>query len=217
MCTGEPSHRVQIALTEMGSSVFSGALTTFLGVLVLVFGSVEITRIFAKLICMLILLSAFYGLVVSPVLLLYVGKKWKSISTIVDIELPTFKSYALPAQTSHLPTLPEASPGDAKKKMNCSLQQLHIDASCPDPRTSEYALKNAAALSSSMSVLPHHTSKLKTSFRSTARSSSTQTLPTNRHSVDIAPLYLAVKVRSDSEVPDTSVPLSGSIRCESSI
>ena len=69
---GTAEERVRFALTQMGPAVFSGALSTFLGILALGFGEVATSRIFFKLIFLLITFSAFHGLALSPVVLLYV-------------------------------------------------------------------------------------------------------------------------------------------------
>eukprot|EP01121_Diplochlamys_sp_Union-15-3_P002913 TRINITY_DN1274_c1_g2_i2.p1 TRINITY_DN1274_c1_g2~~TRINITY_DN1274_c1_g2_i2.p1 ORF type:complete len:367 (+),score=36.50 TRINITY_DN1274_c1_g2_i2:149-1249(+) len=66
--------RVILALEHMGSSVFSGALTSFLGILPLGFATHRTLIVFFKFFFSMFLLSMFHGMAVLPVLLSFLEK-----------------------------------------------------------------------------------------------------------------------------------------------
>lgn len=216
---------MKTALAQMGSSVFSGALTTFLGVLALVFGSVEISRIFAKLICMLIALSAFYGLVLSPIFLHYIGKKWNSISTTGCADSTPVDADGDKAERSDsvsVSVCPDFSSIADAKKQSISLQQLPIISDIMPPVSVSETPLSDSKLSASMTVLPQPSVTLKKSSKS--RSHSMQILSKSSSkkdvSADVPRLYLPSRVCSDGEAFDPfakPLPLSSSIRWESSL
>lgn len=65
--------RVAKALTEMGSSIALGGLTTFCGVMSLAAASSEVFRTFFKMFVGIIILGIIHGLVLLPVLLSWIG------------------------------------------------------------------------------------------------------------------------------------------------
>eukprot|EP00117_Sycon_ciliatum_P023871 scpid9671/ scgid20192/ Niemann-Pick C1 protein len=216
---GNPDERVVIALTQMGSSIFSGSLTTFLGLIALVFGSVEISRIFAKLICLLISLSAFYGLVLSPIVLLYIGRKWKPITPREQEEGEVARPATAETRATSdiLPVFYQV--GDRGEATNTSLPQLHPDPLKPPVAVTENDSK--APLSISLTTLTSSPAKHKANR---PKKSHSMRVLSNSHgaSQDFHPLYKAVKINSNGVVGrsasmHTNLPHSGSVRCESSL
>jgi Patched family len=66
---------IRTALGGVGSSVFAGSLTSFLGILGLAFSNHTILTVFFKFFFSVFLLAMFHGLMVLPVLLSYWGRR----------------------------------------------------------------------------------------------------------------------------------------------
>merc|ERR1719266_1187557 len=71
---GNKNRRIMVSLKHMLEPVFHGAMTTFLGIIMLAFSHFDfVVRYFFMVFTGLILLGVFNGLVFLPVLLLMVG------------------------------------------------------------------------------------------------------------------------------------------------
>lgn len=70
---GSGNLRVKNAIRAMGSSVFQGGFTTFVGVMMLSIASSTAFRTFFKMLLCTVVLGVYHGLVVMPVILSIVG------------------------------------------------------------------------------------------------------------------------------------------------
>ena len=66
-------HRVRMALCSMGSSVFHGAISTFLAIIILAFSKSYIFQVFFKMWFGIIIFGVANGFILLPVILSFIG------------------------------------------------------------------------------------------------------------------------------------------------